>query len=63
MFLLDSVGLFASFANRAMLRQSYPTLAQIHLWDRYMVPVSKVLDPLLGHQFGKTICCVWTRSA
>jgi hypothetical protein len=58
---LDSAGLLASAMNRFILRQSAPTLRQILLWDRVMIPVSKVVDPLLRHRFGKSIMAVWVR--
>ena len=63
MFYLDCVGMLASLANRVMLRQGTPAAAQIALWDNYMVPVSRVIDPLLCYRLGKTICGVWTRAA
>jgi hypothetical protein len=63
LFYLDSVGMFASLANRLMLRQSLPTVAQIKTWDSYIIPISRGLDPLLGHTLGKTIVSVFTRSA
>ncbi len=59
---LDSVGLFASIANRWILRSSTPTGAQINFWDRAMVPFSKILDPLLGYRIGKSIFMVWKKS-
>jgi len=62
-FYLDACGLFASLANRLFLRQSLPTLPQILLWDRRIVPVSRWVDPLLGHQAGKSIIGVWERPA
>lgn len=58
-FYLDSVGFLASGANRFLLRKSTPTLRQIHLWDRAMIPVSRLLDPLLLHSLGKTVVGVW----
>jgi SAM-dependent methyltransferase len=58
---LDSAGLLLSWGNRALLRQSMPTLRQILVWDRLVVPVSRVLDPLLGRRVGKSILCAWTR--
>jgi SAM-dependent methyltransferase len=60
---LDCVGVIASSVNRAVLRQSDPPLWQMMLWDRYMIPVSRVLDPLLGHHVGKSVVAVWVRSA
>jgi SAM-dependent methyltransferase len=58
-FYLDSVGMLASFANRAFLKSSQPTPGQIATWDRFMVPVSKLLDPCLGHRLGKSVIAVW----
>jgi len=61
LYYLDSVGCLASFANMALLKQSMPTSKQIWLWDKLMVPISQVLDVLLGKQLGKTIVMVWQR--
>lgn len=61
LFYLDSVGLCASLANRVLLHQSAPSLAQVRTWDRFMVPVSRVLDPLLLRRVGKSIVGVWRR--
>jgi SAM-dependent methyltransferase len=60
-FYLDSMGLFASAANRLLLKQSMPTLRQIQTWDRWIIPVSRLMDPLLGFCLGKTIVGVWKR--
>ena len=57
---LDSAGMLLSLANRALLRQSMPTLAQIRTWDRLVVPVSRVADPLLLRRVGKSILAAWT---
>jgi len=62
-FYLDSVGLLASAANRLVLRQSLPTARQIHLWDRLMVPCSRLLDPYTGYRAGKSVVAVWERSS
>ncbi len=60
---LDSVGLLLSFANRQFLRQSMPTNAQLRFWDRYIVPVSRVLDRCLFGSVGKSIVGIWRREA
>lgn len=60
---LDSVGMFASAANLLLLRQSMPTAAQLQVWDRWMVPVSRLIDPLFGYSLGKTIVGVWQKPA
>jgi|HubBroStandDraft_1064217.scaffolds.fasta_scaffold00855_18 2-polyprenyl-3-methyl-5-hydroxy-6-metoxy-1,4-benzoquinol methylase len=59
---LDSVGLSASLANRVLLRSAQPKLAQVLLWDRVMVRVSRVVDPLLGYRFGKSLLVVWKKN-
>jgi hypothetical protein len=56
---LDSVGYLLSLANRMILRQSNPTLHQIWFWDKYILPVSRLIDPLLGFCWGKSILGVW----
>lgn len=61
MFYLDSVGLAASLANRLLLKQSMPTPQQLQVWDRLLVPMSRIVDPLLRYGFGKQIIGVWTR--
>ena len=55
---LDSVGLLASAANKLLLRQSYPTLAQIKFWDTTIVPVSRLTDRLTGFALGKSVLAV-----
>jgi len=60
---LDSVGVIVSSANRLILKQEIPTLGQILFWDKYIIPLSKALDPLLGYRFGKSIVAIWIRSA
>ena len=58
---LDSVGYFASLANRLLLRQSMPTLNQIRTWDGLMVPLSRVLDPAMSYWAGKSVLCIWKK--
>ena len=60
---LDSAGLAASAANLWFLKQSMPTRQQLHVWDSFIVPVSRVMDWLLLHSVGKTIVAVWRKPA
>ena len=62
LYYLDSVGCLASFANMALLRQKMPTLKQIWLWDKVMVPISRVLDVLFTYRLGKTVVMVWRKA-
>ena len=59
--MLDSVGFFASLANRIMLRAAHPTRKQIRFWDTVLVPLSRVIDPRIGYLFGKSVAIVWAR--
>lgn len=63
MFYLDSCGIAASTANQLLLKQSMPTRKQIGIWDRWMIPVSKAMDPILGYSLGKSIVGIWRRPA
>jgi SAM-dependent methyltransferase len=58
---LDSVGFLASLANRLMLQSAMPTARQLWVWDTFMVPPSRLLDPLLLHRFGKSVFGVWQK--
>jgi SAM-dependent methyltransferase len=58
---LDAFGLFLSLANRLFLRQNLPTVDQIRFWDRFVVPVSRLMDPVLFHRAGKSVLMIWQR--
>jgi 2-polyprenyl-3-methyl-5-hydroxy-6-metoxy-1,4-benzoquinol methylase len=58
---LDSVGIAASLGNKLLLRSSQPTEDQILLWDRWMVPVSRITDAITGYRLGKSIVGVWRK--
>lgn len=61
MVYLDSVGLLASAANKMFLKASYPKPKQIALWDRAMVPCSRIVDKLVGHRIGKSVLGIWQK--
>ena len=58
---LDSVGMVASLGNKLLLKSGSPSLGQVKLWDRKMVPVSQMIDPLIGHVLGKSILGVFKK--
>ena len=58
---MDAVGMTASLANRLLLRRSMPSAAQIAIWDRLLVPASRVVDPCVAFRVGKSILAVWLR--
>ena len=57
--MLDCAGFFASLANKVVLSAALPSKRQIAVWDKFLVPVSCILDRAIGHSFGKTIVAVW----
>ncbi|MEA2977957.1 MAG: hypothetical protein QOF19_3477 [Alphaproteobacteria bacterium] len=59
--MLDSVGVLVSVVNRFAFKQDMPNISQILLWDRVMVPISRLIDPLFFYRFGKSILAVWRR--
>jgi SAM-dependent methyltransferase len=59
---LDTVGLLASLSNRYFLGSGMPTPRQIWTWDKLMVPVSRLIDPLLCYSLGKSILGVWRKA-
>ena len=60
-FYLDCLGLFASLMNKWFLKKDYPTLKQVKFWDRMIVPISKLLDPLIGFSTGKSLIGIWQK--
>ena len=58
---LDSVGLAASMANKLLLRQAYPSEKQIAFWDKVIVRLSLLVDPMISRTAGKSIMGVWRR--
>ena len=61
LFYLDSAGLLLSTANRVLLHQSMPTEAQLRFWDKWIIPISRVLDTCLLYAVGKSIIGIWHR--
>src|SRR5262249_52253894 len=58
---LDAAGMLASLGNRLVLRSAVPTPTQIAVWDRFLVPFSRWIDPLLGYSIGKSVLAVWQK--
>ncbi|MCX6838860.1 MAG: class I SAM-dependent methyltransferase [Verrucomicrobia bacterium] len=55
---LDAPGTMLSLANRCLLRRGNPTLDQIRFWDRWVIPIARVIDPLVAHSFGRSVYCI-----
>jgi len=61
LFYLDSLGMIASLTNRYFLRQNAPNAGQVRFWDSKIIPVSRVLDPLLFHSIGRSVVAVYEK--
>ncbi len=57
----DSIGAIASVANRFILKSAMPTANQIALWDKALIPISRIIDPLILYSLGKSIIGVWQK--
>jgi SAM-dependent methyltransferase len=60
---LDSIGVLLSLGNVLVLRQSMPSRLQIALWDRFCVPLSRVVDRIFLGKLGKSVLVVWHKNA
>jgi len=55
---LDCIGLLVNLGNRLLLKQSKPNSTQIKIWDKFMVSLSRFIDPLIGYRVGKTVILI-----
>jgi cyclopropane fatty-acyl-phospholipid synthase-like methyltransferase len=61
LFHVDSVGLLTSLMNKFVLHQRYPTEHQIKFWDRWIIPMSRIIDFLLLNKVGRSIVGIWQK--
>ena len=59
---LDCAGCLASLGNKVLLKAGMPSKNQIIIWDRLMVPISRVFDSVLGYRVGKSVYSVWQKN-
>ena len=55
LFYLDSVGFFTSLLNKYILKKELPTTKNIWVWDKIIIPISKISDILFLRSFGKSL--------
>lgn len=55
---LDSIGLLVNLGNRLLLKQSKPSSNQILIWDKFMVSLSRLVDPLISYRAGKSVLLI-----
>jgi len=58
---LDSAGMIVSLVNRILFHQSAFKPGHIMIWDRFFIPVSRVLDTLTFGKIGKSLLMVWRK--
>ena len=59
LFYLDSIGFFASLANKLILKKELPSIENVRFWDKYLVSLSKISDKLFMKTFGKSLIGVF----
>jgi len=57
-FFLDCLGVLASLFAR-LAKQTSPSPRQVELWDKAIVPVSRVADRVSSRLFGRTLVMIW----
>lgn len=62
-FYADALGAALSFGNALLLKQSMPKRRQILFWDRVVIPISRLIDPLVGRSFGRSVIAVYQKPA
>jgi len=45
--------------NRPLPQPAKPTAKQIAVWDKFLVRLSRIVDPLLAYSVGKSVVGVW----
>jgi hypothetical protein len=58
---LDSLGTLLGAVNGVLLRQRQPTTVQIAFWDRWLLPISKLIDQVMSSVMGRSVVAVWQR--
>jgi SAM-dependent methyltransferase len=59
LFYLDSLGFFASVANKWFLHKTLPTHQNINFWDKVIIPLSKITDVIFCKSFGKSLIGIY----
>ena len=61
-FYLDSLGFFASLANKLILKKNTPSEKNIHFWDKKLIPFTKLFDKLICFTFGKSLIGIYQKT-
>jgi len=55
---IDSVGCLLSLANKMLLKSGSPSAHAIQFWDKIVIPISQVVDRIIGYRIGKNLYCI-----
>jgi SAM-dependent methyltransferase len=58
---LDCVGALLSLGNALAVRQAMPSPCQIAIWDRFCIPLSRIMDSVMREKCGKSILAIWRK--
>jgi ubiquinone/menaquinone biosynthesis C-methylase UbiE len=58
---MDCLAFALSLGNRLVLGRSVPHASQIRFWDGLIVPLSRVVDPLLRGLLGRSVLGIWQK--
>jgi len=58
---LDSCGFLAYKAFGTFTKKPNVSAGNVQIWDKILVPFSRILDPLLGHGLGKSILAIYKK--
>lgn len=59
---LDACAIPVSLAARYLFTSGNPSAGQVRLWDSFFVPLSRIMDPVVGYSFGKSLLGIWQKS-
>jgi SAM-dependent methyltransferase len=59
----DSIGMALSLGNRHLTRQDTPSRGQIRFWNSVILPMSRLVDRMLGYRVGKSFVAVARQSS
>lgn len=59
---LDFSSIPVSLAARYLFTSGRPTPAQIRIWDSCFVPISRIMDPIVGYSSGKSLIGIWQKN-
>lgn len=60
---LDALGVLASTGNLVFLHSTAASRSQMEFWDGILVPISRVMDGVVGHAFGRSVLSIWRKNS